>query len=120
MDAEIVKTFGQIAGIGGLGLVVVILIFRDIIAKSIFPTLTKDDAYRLLRLLAVFVFIIALASIGAWVWAEQRGDIGGGSQKATIDGSDSQINQTQGGGTTSQDATIKGNGNKINQKSGSE
>ncbi len=120
MDAEIIKTFGQIAGIGGLGLVVVIWIFRDIIAKSIFPTLKKDDAYRLLRLLAVFVFIIAIVSIGAWVWAEQRGGESGASQKAVIEGSKSEIEQTQGGSATSQDATSKGSGNKIKQKSGSE
>ena len=35
--------------------------------KQIFPQLTKKDAYRLLRLISVFVFLIAALGIGAWV-----------------------------------------------------
>ena len=74
MDTELLQTVGQVAGIGGLAIGVLLLVFRQIIAKSIFPTLKKDDAYRLLRLISVLVLAVAIAGIGAWVWVETRGD----------------------------------------------
>src|SRR5215213_9191974 len=72
MDAEVLKTVGQIAGIGGLALGVFLLLFRDIIRKNIFPQLGKTHAYRLLRLISILIFSIAALGIGAWVWAETR------------------------------------------------
>ena len=67
MEAEILKTLGQIAGIGGLALGVFLLLFRDIIRKNIFPKLPAPEAYRLLRLITVAVWSIAVVGIGAWV-----------------------------------------------------
>ncbi len=72
MDIDILKTFGQIAGIGGLALVTFLILFRDIIRKKIFPTLKKEDAYRLLRLIAILISIITIIGIGAWVWSENN------------------------------------------------
>ena len=70
MDAEVLKTVGQVAGIGGLALGVFLLLVRDIIRKSIFPTLTKAQGYRLLTLIADLIWTVALAGIGARVWVE--------------------------------------------------
>jgi hypothetical protein len=50
METELFKTLGQVAGIGGIALGVLLILFKEIIRKSIFPTLKKDQAYRLLRL----------------------------------------------------------------------
>ena len=75
MDIEILKTFGQIAGIGGLALVTFLILFRDVIRKKIFPTLKKDDAYRLLRLIVILISIITVIGIGAWVWSENNSKI---------------------------------------------
>jgi hypothetical protein len=72
MDVTLLKTAGQIAGIGGIALVVPLLLYRDIIRKRIFPKLTKDQGYRLIRLIAVLIFMIALAGLGGWVWVEIR------------------------------------------------
>ena len=74
MDTELLQTVGQIAGIGGLALGVLLLVFRQIIAKNIFPTLKKDHAYGLLRLISILVFAVAIAGIGAWVWVKTSGD----------------------------------------------
>ena len=49
MDTELIKTVGQVAGIGGIALGVFLLLFRDLIRKQIFPTLAKREGYRLLR-----------------------------------------------------------------------
>jgi hypothetical protein len=40
------------------------LLFREIIRKSIFPTLKKDDAYRLLRLISLLIWAVAVIGIG--------------------------------------------------------
>lgn len=71
MDAEILRLVGQVAGIGGVSLGVLMLLFRDVIRKKIFPTLTKEQAYKLLRLILVLVWHVALTGIGAWVWVSR-------------------------------------------------
>jgi len=35
MDAEILKTVGQVAGIGGLAVGILLLLFKDIISKVV-------------------------------------------------------------------------------------
>ncbi len=69
MSIEILKVGGQIAGIGGIALGIFLILFRDIIGKTIFPQLTKQQGFRLLVLISILVWSIALAGIGAWVWA---------------------------------------------------
>lgn len=71
MDADVLKVVGQIAGIGGLALGVFLLLFRDIIRKNIFPKLPPAEAYRLLRLITIAVWSVAIAGIVAWVYTSQ-------------------------------------------------
>jgi hypothetical protein len=68
-------------------------VFRDIIRKNIFPKLPAAEAYRLLRLITVAVWSVAIAGIAAWVYTSQShasaqadncgvaigGSVGGGS-----------------------------------------
>jgi hypothetical protein len=72
MDAGLLKTLGQLLGIGGLALGVFFLLFREVIRKSIFPTLKKDDAYRLLRLITVLIWSVAVIGIAAWLWGNRK------------------------------------------------
>ncbi|GEM_PF-4345966 len=69
METNLLKTLAQIAGIGGISLGVLLLLFRDIIRKNIFPKF-KDEklAYRLLRLIVMVVWSVAIVGIGAWVY----------------------------------------------------
>jgi hypothetical protein len=71
MDADVLKIVGQVAGIGGLALGVFLLLFRDIIRKNIFPKLPPAEAYRLLRLITVAVWSVAIVGIAAWVYTSQ-------------------------------------------------
>ncbi len=71
MDADVLKIVGQVAGIGGLALGVFLLLFRDIIRKNIFPELPPADAYRLLRLITMAVWSVAIVGIAAWVYTSQ-------------------------------------------------
>ena len=68
MDPELIKTFGQVAGIGGLGLGVFLLIAREIVQKSIFSTLTKQQSSKIILALAFMAWTTALAGIGAWTY----------------------------------------------------
>jgi hypothetical protein len=71
MNADVLKVVGQVAGIGGLALGVFLLLFRDIIRKNIFPKLPPAEAYRLLRLITVAVWSVAIVGIAAWVYTSQ-------------------------------------------------
>jgi len=72
MDAGLLKTLGEILGIGGVALGVFFLLFREIIRKSIFPTLKKDDAYRLLRLISILIWSVAVIGVAAWFWGDRK------------------------------------------------
>lgn len=65
---EILQQLGKIAGIAGIALGGFVIIFREIIRKSIFPNLSKNHGYRLLRLVIILTFSIAIIGIGAWVY----------------------------------------------------
>lgn len=73
MEASVLKIVGQVAGIGGLALGVLLLLFRQVIAKNIFASLTKEQSYRLLRLILTFVWSIAALGIVAWLISGRLG-----------------------------------------------
>jgi hypothetical protein len=77
VDSTILKVVGQVAGVAGIALGVFLLLFRDVIRKQIFPELTKQQAYRLLTLVLILVWSIAVCGIVAWVW----GSLAGGSDE---------------------------------------
>jgi hypothetical protein len=69
---NILKVVGGVAGIGGIAVGVLLIIFRDIIRKKIFPQLTKDQAYRLLKLISLLAFFVAIIGIAAYVIIELK------------------------------------------------
>jgi len=72
MDVGLLKTLGQTLGIGGVALGLFFLLFRDMIRKKIFPKLKADDAYRLLRLITVSIWSVAVIGVAVWLWGEQK------------------------------------------------
>lgn len=70
MDENLLKVVAQVAGIGGVAIGALLLVFRDIIRKQIFPTLDRQRSYQLLLLISVLTWTVALAGIGAWIWVE--------------------------------------------------
>lgn len=76
MDVELIKVVGTVGGVAGLAFGVYLLIFREVIRKTIFANLTKQQSYRLLILLLVLTWSIAFGGIGAWLWATLRGPSG--------------------------------------------
>lgn len=69
---QLLSKIGQIAGIGGIALGVLLLLFRDVIRKNIFPTLGQAQAYRLITLVVVLTFSISALGLGAWVYVQTR------------------------------------------------
>ncbi|MDA5241715.1 hypothetical protein EXN32_19755 [Agrobacterium tumefaciens] len=82
--SETLKVLAQVAGIGGVAIGAAILVFRDIIRKNIFPRLSKEDAYRVIRLISVLVWSIAIAGIIAWVLSNDN-SITNGDKSPIID-----------------------------------
>ena len=70
MDAEILKTVSQVAGIGGIAIGVLLLVFREVIRKNIFPSLKKDHAFGLLRLIVILTWSVAVIGVIGWVFLE--------------------------------------------------
>lgn len=66
MDAESLKTVGQVAGLAGVVVSLVFALFKEIIRKKIFPNLTKEQAYRIIRLIIISAAIVAVTGIIAW------------------------------------------------------
>jgi hypothetical protein len=69
---SLIETVGKVAGIGGLAIGLCLLVFRDVVARNIFPSLTRNQSYRLLRMIIVFTFILGVSGIAAWTWANSR------------------------------------------------
>lgn len=69
---QLLSKVGQIAGVGGIALGVLLLLFRDVIRKNIFPTLGQVQAYRLIKLVVVLTFSISALGLGAWVFIQTR------------------------------------------------
>jgi nitrate reductase gamma subunit len=55
MGTDILKVAGAVAGIGGIAIGTLLLIFREVIRKNIFSTLTKSDSYRLMWWILILV-----------------------------------------------------------------
>lgn len=65
---SVLEVTGKVAGLGGLSLGVLLLIFRDVIRRNIFPNLAQVQAYRIIRLVVVLTFAIASLGIAASVY----------------------------------------------------
>jgi len=65
---ELLLKLGQIAGIAGISLGLLFLLFKQIIAKKIFPNLTQEQSYKILRLIVSFLFVIGLVGMLLWTF----------------------------------------------------
>jgi len=89
MAPEVLKTVGQIAGIGGLALGILLLLYRDVIRLKVFPKLTQDQAFAVIVVLLVLVWSVAISGLGAWVWVttmERRSHADNSEEIKTKDG----------------------------------
>lgn len=82
---ELLEKMGGIAGIGGLVLGVFLLLFREIIRKQILPKLTQQQAYRIIGLLSILVWSVAIIGIVAWFLNNHGGGNGYLNRRTTAE-----------------------------------
>ena|SRR5215467_13585271 len=68
MGADLLATLGKLAGIGGISLGVLLLVFQSVLRRNVFPTLGKNHAYNIIRLVIILTFAIAVLGICAWAF----------------------------------------------------
>jgi hypothetical protein len=72
MEAEVLKAVGGIAGIGGLALGVILLLFKDVIGKTVFASLTRKQSYALLNKIVMATWSVAVLGIAAWYFGAKN------------------------------------------------
>jgi len=60
---ELLTNFGKLAGIGGIAFGGLLLLYRELVCKIAFPGLTKRQAFTVILLIVVFVWITAIFAI---------------------------------------------------------
>lgn len=84
MEISLLKTLGQVAGIGGISLGVFFLLLRYFIHKNIFPKLSNERAYRLLRQFQYSVFVIAATGMVLWTYGGVKAQQGAAVYRVRI------------------------------------
>ncbi|NNJ17481.1 DUF4019 domain-containing protein [Pseudomonas putida CSV86] len=74
MDSSILSVAGGIAGVAGLAIGALVIIFREVIRKKIFPGLNRVQAYKIIRLIICLTFLTSVSGIGAWVYTKSPTD----------------------------------------------
>jgi hypothetical protein len=82
MSGHLFEIIGKTAGIGGIALGILLVLFRDIIRK-LFPNLTRKQTYNLLVLMVSLVWMIALAGLASWTYVSAHPITNPGSPKET-------------------------------------
>ncbi len=72
METELLKTVGQVAGVGGVALGSLFLVYREMLRKALLPKLARGQAYRLLRLITLTAWSVAIVGLLTWGWVEAR------------------------------------------------
>jgi hypothetical protein len=70
VDAGILKTAGQVAGIGGLSIGLLILIFRPLIQRIIFKGWPHDYSYSIIKYVIGASWSVAIVGLAAWTYVE--------------------------------------------------
>jgi|SRR5215472_12411576 len=90
---ETLKISGGVAGAAGVALGTLLLVFQAIIKKNIFPKLAPRDASRLLRLIVIATWTVAVIGIGAWGYSQTSEKTGAPNFSATTSGGESPVVQ---------------------------
>ena len=70
MDKEILEFVGKMAGIGGISLGIFLILFREIIRRNIFSSLTKEQSYKIIKMSLILIWTIAIFGVSIWLYIE--------------------------------------------------
>lgn len=71
MDAQLLKTVGSIAGVAGIALGIILLIYTEIVRRPSISKLSQKRSFELLRLIVIASWSIGVLGLGVWYWAQQ-------------------------------------------------
>ncbi len=74
MGIEALESLGKVAGIAGIAIGALVLIFRSVIEKNIFPNLTKEHSFRIIRMIIMSAVLVAILGVGAWVYLDPESE----------------------------------------------
>lgn len=72
MNIEALESLGKIAGIAGISIGALVLIFGSVIRKNIFPGLTKEQGYAIIRMMIIGAGVLAVLGIAAWIYVDVK------------------------------------------------
>lgn len=72
MEINILESLGKIAGLAGISIGLVALIFKSIIRRKIFPTLEPERAYMIISRIINMSFILALLGLLCWLYLTNK------------------------------------------------
>jgi hypothetical protein len=72
MGPSLFQTLGKYAGLAGISVGVVLVIFRQLLKLKIFSTLVGSQTYRLLQQLMYLTFAIGVIGIAAWAFVTTK------------------------------------------------
>jgi hypothetical protein len=68
MNFDWLKTTGVVAGIGGISLAVVFLVFKEVIrVRNVFTPVTREHTFKLLSKIITYTFVVGILGIVAYV-----------------------------------------------------
>ena len=83
MDSDVFRSIGSSAGLAGLAIGMIVILFKEVIRKRIFPQLPKREAYQLLRTILLLAWSIAIVGIGSWTYLQLNARSVGQPQPST-------------------------------------
>lgn len=67
MNLKVLASLGKVGGVGGIALGVVAFLLKDVLANQVFQALPPAQAYQLLQIITVGLFVLGALGILAWV-----------------------------------------------------
>lgn len=72
MNLEALSELGKVAGIAGIAVGALVIIFRSVINRRIFSNLSKEHSYSIMRMIVISASLIAVLGIVAWISIEPQ------------------------------------------------
>ena len=69
-NLDLLEKLGKVAGIAGIAVGALVLIFGGIIQKNIFPGMTKEQGYSIIKMMILAASALAMRGIAAWVYTD--------------------------------------------------
>lgn len=70
MNLEALSQLGKIAGIAGICVGAMVIIFSGLLKNTVFKGMSQQHSYRIVRLIVMFAGIMAIAGLGSWVYLD--------------------------------------------------